>query len=828
MATESASSVNQPRPMWQVPLFLVGLASIVGVWFAQPSLRLSPPERFARELASLKQMLERGSPDSGKIEKLISRLEASPVPKPQESLLDWYLGSAYLALADAKKSDSKNESYWSKARNLLEKLNPELLTTSDQNRRNYRLARIWARDGDIDPIKLIAMLQTSAQIGDDPAEGYRLLALQYLRLNPPNKIKARDGLQDYLARALPRTDPQILAETRLQLGSLCLELGGGDEAKKVLERIGPDGSPEIYTRSRLLLAKVAQQESGWQGSVAILEKLLERKDVPEAMRPVVELHFALACLTGERAEEGLRLLDQLQQQNSGPIADAAVLRGAEFLNREPTHRKQVGKLLEGALPSIENPKQFVNPHISLGETRALFEDVVASFRKEGNYEDALKILENYRRIAEPGKDRERIAEVYELWADATTREAIKNTTQRDTLLAVARDRYQAAVSELTRLSSQTGTVTSSEDLQKRASLILTKASDPIKSMRAADSGGATAVVIKSKSNDSENPAIINPMAVMPKVNVITDGEAKLREAQTLYEGGQRDAALKIYESQVKISGPMQNHFRLKLAIALIETNQTDNLPQAQSLLEQALMNQGETSTDLHEQLLYSLGLVHYRKKEWTQADARYTEAIQYYPQSLRATEARLVRGYCQWFLASREADKLKLIERQIKDPALTAIERTNLEMRRKSADEQFSKSLRAAIVAFQELEDRLLPKFLAGELKGKDALYFKNGSFRLASCLFFLGEYEESIRRYLVFVERYQGQVDELNALSQLWQCYSRIKDGDEKAAEMIRRLKAAFKNLKDSDFDRSAPERSKDFWEKWIQNVEANPTVLR
>src|SRR5262249_18421930 len=137
------------------------------------------------------------------------------------------------------------------------------LQAPDQKKLQYRLARAWYHTPDSDPAKTVVALTTYLSAGDDPAEGYRLLADLHLKANPPREPQARQSLQNFLKHASARTDARTLNEARVRLSELHAKAGDTDEARKVLARVGPEAPAEIHAKAHLLLASYGRADSDW-------------------------------------------------------------------------------------------------------------------------------------------------------------------------------------------------------------------------------------------------------------------------------------------------------------------------------------------------------------------------------------------------------------------------------------------------------------------------------------------------------------------------------------------------------------------------------------
>jgi hypothetical protein len=83
-----------------------------------------------------------------------------------------------------------------------------------------------------------------------------------------------------------------------------------------------------------------------------------------------------------------------------------------------------------------------------------------------------------------------------------------------------------------------------------------------------------------------------------------------------------------------------------------------------------------------------------------------------------------------------------------------------------------------------------------------------------------LTKFDEAIRRYSVLAVRYQGQVGELGALSQLFQSYSWTRQTD-KAKAVLARMHTAYDKMPDSAFTGGSPIFERKFWLDWLAGAD-------
>src|SRR5262249_45117865 len=160
-------------------------------------------------------------------------------------------------------------------------------------------------------------LARSLQSGDEPAEAYRLLAAQYLKLSPPELKRARDALREYLSRALPRTDPRVLNEARLKLGELYTQLGEVEDARKGVGRTGPDAPPDVYVAARSQLARGYQAEADYSQAIRNFEQARDFPGTTAAQKARVLYPLAECYQKVNRRPDAVAAFEQARK-GTGP------------------------------------------------------------------------------------------------------------------------------------------------------------------------------------------------------------------------------------------------------------------------------------------------------------------------------------------------------------------------------------------------------------------------------------------------------------------------------------------------------------------------------
>jgi tetratricopeptide (TPR) repeat protein len=488
MATESAPP---SRNLWQLPVFLLGIATLAAIWFGRPYWHLTAAQRYERDLAELKQTLDKVPVDPTQVQALMRKVQGVDPPPHLARQMPYVIGSATLIIAEATASPEEAAELWQTARIKLEEAEQSGIPESDRPRLRFRLAKTWANTGE-PPAKVIEAIAATLNCGDDASEGNRVLAGSYLRLEQPELKKARDCFKEYLARVLPGRGEQQqrnVNQARLQLGELHTQLGEPEEARKVLERIGPDAPPELLITARTLLAKSYQAEENWSAAIRCLEQAHDVHGISAQHKTVILYHLGEAYLKGGNKDRAGKSFEKLRN-GMGPEAQAAMFRLAELQLSEPNKRDAAITALEAALADVKNAEQYDNKLIGLKEARALCEETIQKCRLAGSYEHAVRAARAYARIADRGRDRELAAETLQAWGQALLDQApLAEPEERPRLVEDGTRRIREAAKEWHALAALKKSSTEKGEPLYRAADLYLKAGDQEEALRMLDQLG---------------------------------------------------------------------------------------------------------------------------------------------------------------------------------------------------------------------------------------------------------------------------------------------------------------------------------------------------
>jgi len=794
MATTSNLSPHsdQPRPsrvrnLWQLPMFVIGVAALVAVWQLRPYWHADPAHQYHRDLAVLRSILEQDRPDLNAASSVASRVVAGLEQfEERRSEAAFLLGSYYLFKAQSLGDDAPPEQ-WRLARDYLERVERHELThESDRGKLRYRLGvAMFHTNADRDVV--ISLLNDSVVVADDPAEGYGLLALAYLRpplVDVPNALKAVKQ-QLMRMRVLHGQDTRKLMQARLLCAELHLKLFERAEARKVLEQIN-DTIPELYVESRMRLARTYQEEDDHEQAARYFAQALRAAEKHgqsgEANLDLgtIRYHTALGYAKVGRYHDAIILWEKTRL-SGGPQGQASALRLAE-LRMQDDGRASALALFESALAGVNRPEEWTNPLLPISEARGIVEEAAKIYKEGNDFAEAVQLARLYARIALPQQDRLMLADARESWGRSLLR-------QSPPAEDAARQQFLYAASEYLAVAANSRQDERKAELQKRAADCYLLARERQK---------AVELLTQTVSGVGLTDDLRSEMWFLI-------GETQLAL-------GDKTAAREAYVNCLQRPGRYVAKARLQLGLLKFEAG---DIRGGLEDLEKNLAPTYQVDREAFERSLFAIAEGRYQLQEYDRARDELTRAMQYFPDSPQVVAARFMLGRCSWYQAARESKLLQSREGQVLTPEA-----------RKSHEQRISQYLQQALDEFQKLATELTRKEARAHnlklpgLTAEEAAYLRMSMFAAAECTYFLGEFEAAARRYEVLALKYQGQVEELVALSQLWQCYAKYLRQPEKAEAVVERISKAYEKLPASAFDHSSEIHQRTYWERWFAQL--------
>ena len=810
MATDPApfASPVSPKPLWQLPTFVLGLAALYGLWQYGDKLRPSAHERCQRGLEALKGLLDRWPPDADQLQAALRKLPKDDIPAEFADRVHYYTGSAYVALAESTTAAEEATEWWRLAKEHLEAV-PEgaKLPDLDTKKLHYRMARVLANTPGAPPRQVVAALKRTVGAGDDTAEGYRLMAEWHRKLSPPDDAGERDSWRDYLKHAPTRADARLLNQARVRVAELHDKLNEPDEARKVLERVGPEAPPEVYAASRLMLAKHLAAAENWAQAAQLLEQVRDMKGAADAQRSHALAQLAEAYARLNRPKDANDIL-----KNVAPGAKTAFLKLAEMSLADETAPPEAAvTALENALGMVAAAADYPADGPPIAEARRICEDVIKKMRSAGQFALADRAVKVYARIAEAGKQHRFAADIQEAWGE----EAAKDPAR----VEESRQRFRQAGEACAELAKLEMTAPEAGDWLRKAAAFHLKGEDRTKALAVLGD-------------------LVSRIADYPEDRT---GQAWAEMGEIYWKAGDKPQAKLAYQNAAGRAGPAQPLARVRYAVLLWETAPNKGGEAVIPMLEGVLAQPDLPSKfkDAHEEALYALGECLLIRQDWVKAEGRLRSALELYPDSPRAIRGRLQFGQCFRAQVSVEArkveadratmEKIKAERQASRQPALRVDEQVRLEDRIRASTQRCQELLKQAAEAVRQAEEDLL------KAPNAEPELLRRASFYAADCSTWLGDYADSANRYEKLTDRYKGRAEQLEALRDLHRCCrfaaeaareAKDADGAKKWAARAQTASAtlaqSLAKIPDSEFDGSIDVRKRGYWDKWLEQTGA------
>jgi tetratricopeptide (TPR) repeat protein len=763
------------RHLWQVPVFLAGLAAVAVACFGRPLWQPDEQDQLAKVLDGLRQLAAQpGCPVEQFLEQaepLFTQADRFPAQAAAAHLL---AGGVYLSRAD-KLTGKEAAEAWQQARLHLEQADRLGVPEADRPRLTYRLARSWFYTGENSQRVIEALTAAVATGADDQAEGYDLLARAYLRLPEPDlqgALQANKKLLD-----LPTVKEEVLAPARLLRGELLLQLGQPGEARNVLAFVKPPDSPPLVRQALFLRARSYQDEEQWVEAVEQWKALLAEKELDPQDQGRYLYQLGVCHRHLEELADAAAAWEQAMSKPAGEDAQAAATSLAELRLFGPAPQQAL-PAFERVVHDVKKPEDWQNTLIDLARVRELFEHGCQIYHNTGRYELSMQLALLYEKVAAPGVAANLFAQAAEAEAKSKACEAgrIKKDVQRRLQEEVAHGLFRQAARQY-EASAAAATGAEQGDRLWRAALCYLHGDEP-----------GSALPILERCLRLGQPA--------DRLD-----EAWYRTGQARQAAGQQEEALAAYEQclKIRVSGTWAYRSRYQLALACLARGETDKA--AEHLELNLKLLQAEPDHEAEEKSLFELGSLLYRRKDYAMAQFRLELALERYPNSPRAPEGRFDLAECYYGLAQKENEFRRTAE--TKGAEVVA-----------HHEAQYQQWLTKAEDSYEQLMHALEGLPAARPLTAEEDWLLRQSSFAAAQCCFLRGQYTQALERYEVLARRYQHQVECLHALAGIVQtCYAQ-RDAAKVKATLLR-IRAALGEMDDAAFKNSRWTRRE--WEEYL-----------
>lgn len=782
---------RKPRIVWPWPVFLLGLAALAAVWIGRPYWRPTDGDRAQRDVAEMRNLLNRSSPDLNRAMAIGRKLLDLESKFPQYSSETHFL----MGCAHARKAEDSAESdlEWKEARQHFEKAEQGNLAIADQPRLAFRLAKAIHLTGG-DP-KLVLEKLKKADDAEFAAERWQMIAEIHANAPQPNLAEAIAATQAQIPLIGPN-DVKTRAKAYYRLADLYLRKNELQPALNALQEIRAAEAPEIYDASRVLVAR-SEQANGRFVQAAQAWEQLRAKSKPPVDRGVIAYELGYCYLKAGRPDDARKVWSEVQGM-SGEAVQAAQLRLAEIQLSEAASRPRAAGSLEEALKDVRKPADYRNTLFPLAQARQMIEKACQEFRTAGDFASAGKMADLLIRLSGPGRARELAAETAAAWGVALQSDAKKlSGLASEHALEEANKQFRLAASIAAEVAGSERPATEQAEWLRKAAGYYLKCSEK------ADIQSAVGLLDRLMQLGAGQ----------------ANGEVLYLKAVANEHLDEREKAIEGYRACLEGGHPCQARARYQLSRLMLaeyvptRTEDQQKLDQAADELAKNLdMSVRESEPEVAEMSAYLLGHMAYTKKDWLKAETHLSRALREFPSSHESLHARFLLGRCYWWQAGKESQTSENSQLPVAE--------------RNAAKKRMKELLAKSAGVFEPLEDELLKLDREQKLTDENRKELTQTCFAAAECHFFMEEFDGAIQRYNILRIRFAGQVNELIALSQLWQCYRVYQNDLDRARTTVSAMRDLLKSLPADVFNGSTKFHRREFWEEWLNKIDPPATA--
>jgi tetratricopeptide (TPR) repeat protein len=755
------------RPLWQVPVFLVGVAALAAAWFLRAPAD-SGPRQVARLLARARQILSRPDGDAeAAAEAAQNALDRAGTEGERAGEAYFLLGSAFMRQGDHTAGD-EGRPWWVRARQALEEAERRGVSAEDRGRLHYRIAKVFYHTGD-DPRQVAERLAASAADAEDGAEAYDLLTRAYLAQTPPDYQKALDA--NTKLREQPVLHDDFLAAVKLRSGELKLKLGRAEEARKDLELIGSSAPSAVLCKARLLRARSYQEEGKWAEAADQWQAALGDTREPPPDRAEV-LYLLGDCRRRlDQADEAARAWEECVRVANGNAEGVAASVQLAELRLDRKEYAAAADLLAAVAGRVHKPADWNNPRVDGARVVEVFEKAVKACRGAGEFDLALQLTGHFERLAAPGR-------AVTLRAEAAAEWAKKRATP-----------------------AEGGRVT--PENEKAAHELFARSGAAYAECAAAAAGEArTDLLWQSAGRYLDGQDLYRAVSTLEDLLKEEQRPEKLGEGWFLLGEARRkskdtDAAEAAYVDCLKYPTPFAYRARYQLALLYWQAGRAD---QARDILKQNLAQlRFDRDAEALEKSLYALGDFAYHHHDYSEVVKLLEEALGQFPSNPDQTRARyqLADSYRQLAVEAKRDEMLG----DSPNPEYV-----------KHLREKYRRFLQKAADEYQELAAFLEKPESAGHLTPDER---EEVPLVAADCRYNLGQYQEALALYERLADANAGQRLLLLALGGAARCHSALGQTD-KLRQRLEDIRKGLAGLKKSEREQ---------WEEWL-SLAARPGV--
>lgn len=626
-ATTTTSRIR-PDPtqrLWQVPMFLIGLAAFACAY--QGWLPLGPRDSardFRTDIAALGLLATKQNPDLNELKANLSRVATAADSFPENAPeAHFALGTGYVRLAELTSDLAEAQTSWTLAKQHFDAVRSEQLPdSSDGPRLAYRAAKaraaVPAPNATMAELDLTRRLLLSMPFGEDAGEGHRLAAELGLRLVPPDLQQAKSSLIAYISETGLATPPASLARAKLRVSEVHRQLGDVEGAKNWLAQIGPDAPPDVLPTAKAQLARIRMDEGDYSGARREWEVVLAIPTLPPALKPSATYHLGL-CLLSNKPPDPVGAARRFEEasKSEGPEGFAASVKLAELRLKsdDAARRKEAAFYLNSAAKGIAAPGEYPrNALLPIQEVQAAFESGVQVLALDGAFESAVAVADSYKSVATAGREREKRAETLAAWGLSLQKAG-----------GEAGPKFNAAADDYAALANVRIVEADKADLFRKAASLYRQ-------------GGKPAAAI----------GVYEQAIKLPNLSDEVGGPIWIEYAETLLSANRPEEALKALQVTMLKDGPASTAARYRVARWLIDSRVAAKVEFGVALMDQVATAETvkPAEREMHERALVDVAHAYIQKGNFAEAEARLEKQVKLYPSGGESGLGKLLLGVC--------------------------------------------------------------------------------------------------------------------------------------------------------------------------------------
>lgn len=750
------------RRLWQVPVFVLGVAALLAAWL-WPASGAQPVPLAQQHLQSALNLLDAGrGPEA--LEMAQAALAADGMASAQAGDIRFALGTAYLFSA-GKLRDIDSTTAYRRARADLELAQQLSVAPSLQGPLLLRLAQARRQTGANLP-SVAPLLQQCAQ--QDPTcaeEAYTLLVDLLQRHQPPQLNAALLATEKWLLVPVLR-QPNL---ARLRRSELLLLLERREEARQTLQRI-PEAATE-FAPARLLLARSYQEEGAYSQAAELWQQALQTGQPPEALLQVRLMLGLCHASLNQRSQAEHAWQPLLEVHPRVPEALPAWLRLAEM--------RLAAQEINGALiafdEALRDPKELAsNPYLELLQVRKRIDLAWQQWRQTGHWTAAKRLMELSRTVFPAETAEERIGLTAEEAGQHYLSQAGKEVgAKAEGLIQQARFEFRNAGEAFSRAAQL------KSHAQERTDLLWKSAQNLLRGQ----SYARAAVVLETYLTRELSPQ--------------RRAEALVGLGEALQAVRESEKAAQLLTQALRQPHALEQRARYLLALAYIDQKK---YPEAEAVLR-AVATSRNLNQEVPElaQSRFAIGHVLLLQEQYAEAVSAFEAALQQYPNDPQAMSARF-----------RLAEACLHAGRQQVQHYKEAKQEATRDYYRQQRRHYYDRALNY----FQGLAQDLSDRHEQSSLASTEAALLRSSRFGMGDCLFQQGRAQEAASVYESLALHHNHEAAGLTALMHLTQCHLHLQHAEE-ARLTLDRTERLLGQLSDTDLAVTQMTRSQ--WTDWL-----------